>query len=137
MKIKYWVPILLIVFIFSFIACATSKTATETIKTKPAITETTTSGTTINYKIAFMSERDGNREIYIMNTDRPEQVIRLTNNPAYDWQASFSPDGSKIVFNSTCDRNAEIYIMNADGSEQLRLTNNPANDQGPSFSPIP
>lgn len=30
MKVKYWMPILLIVFIFSFTRCATSKTTIET-----------------------------------------------------------------------------------------------------------
>lgn len=36
-----------------------------------------------NYKIAFMSERDGNTEIYVINPDEYKQK-RLTNNPAYD-----------------------------------------------------
>jgi TolB protein len=79
-KIKYWIPILLIIFIFSFTTCTTPKTATET--TAP---EATTKS-----KIAFMSDRDGNGEIYIMNIDGSEQV-RLTNNRADDISPSFSP----------------------------------------------
>ncbi len=42
-------------------------------------------------KIAFVSERDGNREIYVMNTEGSEQ-IRLTDNPAHDNMSSWSPD---------------------------------------------
>ncbi len=34
-------------------------------------------------RIVFQSQRDGNPEIYVMNTDRSNQT-RLTNNPAYD-----------------------------------------------------
>ena len=45
-------------------------------------------------KIAFTSERDGNNEIYIMNSDGSEQT-RLTNNSADDWLPSFSPDGDR------------------------------------------
>ena len=41
-------------------------------------------------KIAFLSGRDKNDEIYIMNIDGSEQ-IRLTNNPANDRNPSFSP----------------------------------------------
>jgi len=41
-------------------------------------------------KIVFTSSRDGNYEIYIMNVDGSEQV-NLTNNPATDWNPSFSP----------------------------------------------
>jgi len=78
-------------------------------------------------KIAFVSDRDGNYEIYIMNIDGSEQR-RLTDNPAYDSEPCFSLDGTKIVFGSNRDgdiydyRVEEIYIMNADGSEQTRLT---------------
>ena len=77
-------------------------------------------------KIAFISNRDGNDEIYVMNADGSNQT-RLTNNPAMI-RPSFSPDGSKIAFVSNRDGNYEIYVMNADGSNQTRLTNNPATD---------
>ena len=77
MKIKYWVPILLIIFIFSFTACTTLKTATETTAAETTIPETTAAVTTASEattkgKIAFYSNRDGNDqiyEIYIMNAD--------------------------------------------------------------------
>jgi TolB protein len=45
----------------------------------------------------FVSERDGNGEIYIMNDDGSDQT-RLTFYEQYDATPSFSPDGSKIVF---------------------------------------
>ena len=41
-------------------------------------------------KIAFVSDRDGNVEIYVMNADGSEQ-INLTNNPASDYSPSWSP----------------------------------------------
>jgi len=85
-------------------------------------------------KIAFSSWRDGNGEIYVMNTDGSEQK-RLTNSPNSDGSPCWSPDGKKIVFTSKRDGNIEIYVMNADGSEQRNLTNNPAIDAWPSWSP--
>ena len=83
--------------------------------------------------IAFVSGRDGNDEIYIMNLDGTNQT-RLTNNPAQDTQPSLSADGNRIAFMSTRDENEEIYVMNADGSGQTRLTNGVASDRFPSFS---
>ncbi len=85
-------------------------------------------------QIAFVSERDGNREIYIMRYDG--QVLRrLTNDPADDWDPAWSPDGQRLAFYSERGGDAEIYIINADGTGLRNLTNHPANDYHPSWSP--
>ena len=65
-------------------------------------------------RIAFVSEQDGNREIYVMDADGKNQR-RLTNNRHADWYPSWSPDGKKILFYSERDGNPEIYVMAADG----------------------
>ncbi|MDP6512914.1 MAG: hypothetical protein QF878_06995 [SAR202 cluster bacterium] len=83
-------------------------------------------------KIAFWSGRDGNSEMYVMNTDGSDQT-RLTTNDA--WEPAWSPDGAKIAFSSHRDGDWEIYLMNADGSGQTRLTNDPAHDSSPAWSP--
>ncbi|MCH8978080.1 MAG: PD40 domain-containing protein, partial [Armatimonadetes bacterium] len=93
-----------------------------------------TVGKKVDTKIAFVSERNGNEEIYVMNMDGTGQR-RLTNNPAVDSSPSFSPDGTKIAFSSTRDGDFEIYVMNADGTGQTNLTNSAAIDGNPSFSP--
>src|SRR5262245_25368347 len=85
-------------------------------------------------KIAFASERDGNWEIYVMNTDGTGQT-RLTNDVAVDSDPAFSPDGTKIAFSSDRDGDGEIYLINADGTGLTRLTNNTTGDVQPSFSP--
>jgi Tol biopolymer transport system component len=94
-------------------------------------------------RIAFTSERDGNREVYVMNADGSGQQ-RLTttggrvSSPAFDSvdeNPSWSPDGTRIAFDSTRDGNWELYVMNADGSGQTRLTDHPALDARPVWSP--
>jgi Tol biopolymer transport system component len=85
-------------------------------------------------QIAFLSLRDGNNEIYVMNADGTNQT-RLTNDPGLDSEPAFSPNGSRIAFTSTRAGNLEIYVMNADGSNQTRLTNNNGGDTHASFSP--
>jgi Tol biopolymer transport system component len=78
-------------------------------------------------KIAFSSDRDGNREIYVMNAQDGSNQTNLTIDPAFDFDPSWSPDGTKIAFSSDRDGNTEIYVMNAqDGSNQTRLTDNAA-----------
>jgi TolB protein len=73
-------------------------------------------------KIAFVSERDGNREIYVMNADGSNQK-RLTNHPAMDYDPYWTEDGKRIMFTTTRSGNSEVFIMNADGSDQKVLEN--------------
>lgn len=72
-------------------------------------------------QIAFVSERDGNREIYVMNDDFSSQT-RLTYNASDDFAPTWSPDCQKIAFVSNRDEVYEIYVMNADGSDQGPIT---------------
>ena len=90
--------------------------------------------TLIISKIAFDSNRDGNRELFLMNADGSNQT-RLTNNNSDEFHPSLSPDGSTIAFVSNRDGNTEIYIMNLDDSTQTRLTNNFSEDWLPLWSP--
>jgi dipeptidyl aminopeptidase/acylaminoacyl peptidase/predicted Ser/Thr protein kinase len=88
----------------------------------------------ITGRIAFESDRDGNREIYIVDADG-RNLRRLTYNPATDWSPAWSPDGRRIAFVSERDGNMEIYVMDADGRNQIRLTHDSAWDSGPCWSP--
>ena len=59
-------------------------------------------------QIAFVSKRDGNFEIYVMDADGGNQR-RLTNNRADDWSPSWSPDGKRIAFISDRDGHPRPY----------------------------
>ena len=85
-------------------------------------------------KIAYESNRDGNPEIYILNTD-DLSTSQITIDPAVDTQPAWSPNGNRLAFISNRDGNNEIYIMNTDGTAVTNLTNNPADDQYPTWSP--
>ena len=78
-------------------------------------------------KLAFVSRRDGNSEIYVINADGSEQE-NLTQHPARDSHPSWSRDGRKLAFVSRRDGNSEIYVMNADGSGLRNVTRAPSND---------
>ena len=82
--------------------------------------------------IAFVSGRNGETEIYLMEADGSQQV-RLTANAAADVSPVWSPDGKRIAFVSRLYGPGEIFVMKADGSEQLRLTANDAEDYAPDW----
>jgi Tol biopolymer transport system component len=62
-------------------------------------------------------------------------LVRLTDTPGYDAEASYSPDGREIIFTSFRDGDAEVYIMDADGKHPRRITHRKGYDGGPFFAP--
>ena len=86
-------------------------------------------------RVAFSSDRDGNDEIYLVNTDG-SGLTRLTVNRLNDTSPAFSPDGSRIAFTADRDGARDIFVMDANsGANQTNLTNDSAHDHRPSWSP--
>lgn len=96
-------------------------------------------------KLAFISNRDGNREIYIMDLVwidghlkwEGNNLQNITNSIENDWTPRFSPTSNKIIFTTyfPINDNYDIFIMNLDGSEKRNLTNTTWYEKYPQFSP--
>ena len=86
--------------------------------------------------IAFTSPREGNNEIYIMDT-KGKNLQNLTNHPARDWQPAFSPDGQWMAFVSNRSGTNRIYLMNRNNNVIRPLTNHlrSTGDFDPNWSP--
>lgn len=87
-----------------------------------------------NEEIMFTSKRDGNFEVYLMNSDSTN-VKRLTDNLKTDYGLNWSPDGKFILFYSDRSGNEEVWRMNSDGANPVNLTNNPSSERAASYSP--
>lgn len=87
-------------------------------------------------RIAFVSDRDGDKEIYVMNADG-SGLSQLTDNDYADGAPSWSPDGKRIAFASSRDKDYhsdDVYVMNADGSGVEQVTDG-CTIQDPAWSP--
>ncbi len=117
-----------------------------TATTALTLTSVPPTPTPVGSQIVFVSDRDGNSEIYVMNADGSGQA-RLTYHKADDNWPSMSPDGMRIVFVSDRDEpnplacslkngcNTELYMVNTDGTGLMRLTDNPGRESFPVWSP--
>lgn len=86
-------------------------------------------------RIVFESWRDGNSEIYVMNSDGSAQT-RLTNNPAADTSPCWSPDGAFIAYVSNRNGRRQIFRMAADGTSNTLLISESTGDcWDPQYSP--
>lgn len=91
-------------------------------------------------RIAFTSDRDGNREIYTMN-DKGEDIQRLTNNAAAEENAAWSPASTRLAFQSDRSGNWDIFTLQADcpppetECDLQQLTDDPGDEMLPAWSP--
>ena len=74
-----------------------------------------------NGKITFLSDRDGNNEIYTISFRNGEwgNAKRLTSSAKSDKIPSFSPNGKKIAW----ERGDNLYKMDANGTNQRKIPN--------------
>jgi TolB protein len=83
--------------------------------------------------VAFVSNRDGNNEIYLMDPDGSNPT-RLTTEARADADPDISPNGQYVIFTSNRGGNNDIFLQGLDGSV-WNLTGYPGNDGWARFSP--
>jgi TolB protein len=72
-------------------------------------------------RLVFTSDAEGDKNIYIMNSDR-SGLQRLTQSAAGDFDPAVSPDGQLVAFTSIRTGDAELYLMRIDGTFLGALT---------------
>ena len=85
-------------------------------------------------KIAFLSKRDDTTDIYVIDTETND-LQRITDSEAEEYDLSWSPDGEMLLFVSEQDGSPEIYTVSANGKGLRRLTHNTVKDVQPVWSP--
>jgi TolB protein len=87
-------------------------------------------------RLAFMTNRDGNMEIYSVNRDG-SNLRRVTRHPGNDSTPTWSPAGNQIAFTSDRSGSPQIYIVDADGLGQPRRITSESWADRATWSPAP
>jgi Tol biopolymer transport system component len=103
---------------------ATSAPATS--EPEPSVRSTEGGAISLKGRIVF----DNHDDVWTINADGTD-LTQLTDSPGFDFDPSWSPDGTRIAFRSERSGDSEIWVMNADGSDQQQL----AAGLSPAWSP--
>jgi Tol biopolymer transport system component len=85
-------------------------------------------------RIVFNSNRTGNFQIWICNSDGSHPLQLTSLGGSVFGSARWSPDDAHITFDSNAEGQWEIYVTSVNGGKPKRITNNPDNDIQPSWS---
>ena len=89
-------------------------------------------------QIAFVTRRDGNHDIYIMDSDG-QNLRNLTDSPDDENFPTWSPDGNWIAFSRSIDKNGDgifsndIYVKTIEGDRTENLTDNNSDEFRPTW----
>jgi len=85
-------------------------------------------------RIAFVSKRTGNEEIWICDRDG-RNPAQLTSSGGPDTGTPrWSPDGRWLAYDSSAAGNPNIYIISAEGGSPRQLTRGPSGNYMPTWS---
>ena len=86
------------------------------VTTNPADTAPAAYGT----KVAFMSNREGNWDVFVVNDDG-SGLVRLTQGEANEGLPAWAPDGRHLAYVSDKGGRWAVWVMQSDGSNQRQV----------------
>lgn len=84
-------------------------------------------------KIVFASDRTGNYEIWLSDSDGKNQR-QMTDSNGSAGSPRFSPDGKLIVYDAQIAGGSDLYVVSVNGGAPRRLTENAENNSLPAWS---
>lgn len=109
----------------------------ETLPQSPAIASTRSDfhpAVSATRRVAFVSTRSGNSEIWVADEMGREEVRLTTMQSQAARFPSWSPDGKGIAFEAQRDGQSDIYVIDAAGGLPHQVTTSSSQESRPSWS---
>jgi TolB protein len=85
-------------------------------------------------KIAFISNRTGQKELYVMDYDG-HGIRQITQDATISARPRWSPDRSRVAYVSYKSRWPDVYVIELGSGRRTRVAAFPGLNTGPAFSP--
>jgi TolB protein len=85
-------------------------------------------------QIAFASWREGNKDLYLVDTDGGH-LTRLTAGPGDHEFPAWHPDGRRLAYVRWQEGDADLWELDLDSGQASQLTNDPYPDRSPAYAP--
>lgn len=85
-------------------------------------------------RIAFVSDRTGNGDIYIVDIDGGN-LQQVTSNPGPDAFPAWSPDGTELLFTSNRNKVVDLYAVHLESGEERQITDDARSEGWAAWSP--
>jgi Tol biopolymer transport system component len=85
-------------------------------------------------RIAFVSTREGSREIWVCNTDGSEPVRVTSLRGEHTDSPRWSPDGQRLAFTTSFEENRDVWLADLRTGGLQRLTQEPSHEARASWS---
>lgn len=84
--------------------------------------------------IAFVSDRTGQREVWLMDYDGSSQR-QISRDRLMTLNPSFSPDGERLAYTAFTKQSSDLYVINRRGGGRARIPTGVNLNTSPAFSP--
>ena len=85
--------------------------------------------------LAFVSDRFGNDEIFLLDLQTGGDLRRLTWDQGKSISPQWSPDGRQLAFSNRRNGQSDIYVVDVESGKETRLTASDEDEVDPRWSP--
>ena len=85
-------------------------------------------------KLAFVSNKGGSKEIYVMDIDGSDPM-QMTRNRSLNLTPRWSPDGRFLAYVSYRDGNPDLYVLDVTCGRRIKVSSLPGLNISPSWAP--